>query len=76
MGFHAWGRPYALACASLLACAVAFPTPQHPPETAHNPGNRPGFTHKSIAVVELPCPAPPDPGAAPRVEYRPIPASA
>ena len=30
------GRPYALACASLLACAVAFATPQHPPETTPN----------------------------------------
>ena len=48
------GRPYALACASSLACAVAFPSPHYPPETTPEPGksilSRGGFPHKSIAV--------------------------
>ena len=38
------GWPYALACASLLACAVAFATPQHPPETAPNPAQIGGLS--------------------------------
>ena len=46
------GRPYAPACTSLLACAVAFPTPQHPPETSPNPAQIGGLFLIVILISE------------------------